>query len=62
MSKTFRAESPDVEIVRRQLALNPPDADSSIDVEWDEDGKATVVWTHRGQRCSVGTAFVLVRE
>lgn len=60
--KIFRAEGPDVEIVRQQLALNPPDPGTGIEVEYDDEAKATVVWTHAGRRCSVGTAIVIVDE
>lgn len=60
--RIFRAEGPDVEIVRQQLALNPPDAGTRIEIEYDDDAKATVVWTHAGRRCSVSTPFVIVDE
>lgn|GEM_PF-5506347 len=60
--KIFRAEGPDVGLVRQQLALNPPDAGTSIDIEYDDESKATVVWTHAGRRCSVGTAILIIDE
>ncbi len=60
--KIYRAEGPDVEIIRQQLAVNPPDPGTDFDIEHDEQGTATFVWTSRGQRCSVGTAFIVVDE
>jgi len=60
--KIFRAEGPDVEIIRQQLAANPSDPGTGFDLEQNEDGTATFVWTSGGRRCSVGTAFVVVDE
>jgi hypothetical protein len=48
--------------VRQQRALNPPDACTSVDIEYDDEGKATVVWAHAGRRCSVGTVTVIIDE
>lgn len=48
---------PDIEVIRTQMSLEPPD-DGSIHVEQDGERITAVSWTHNGRRCSVSTAIV----
>jgi hypothetical protein len=49
--KVYRALGPDVEVVRQQMTLEPPDS-GSVTVESDGDQITAVAWTHNGRRCS----------
>jgi hypothetical protein len=55
--RTWQDFGPDVEYVRQQMAVQPPDPDS-IEVEDDGERITAIAWTHKGQRCSVSTPIV----
>jgi hypothetical protein len=54
---TWRDFGPDVEVIRDQMALQPPD-DGSIVVESDGEKVTGISWTHKGERCSVSTPIL----
>jgi hypothetical protein len=52
----WRDPGPDVEMIRLQLAANPPD-DGSFQLE-QEDGYVTkATWTSNGRACSVSASL-----
>ena len=54
---TWSDFGPDVELIREQMRIQPPD-DGSVFVEDDGERVTSVAWTHQGQRCSVSTTLV----
>ena len=56
--KAWPGFGPDVEFIRQQMSLHPPDA-GSIVVEDDGERITAVAWTHNGERCSVSTPIVV---
>ena len=59
--KAWRDFGPDVQAIRQQMAVNPPD-EGSIVIEDDGERVTAVAWTHNGQRCSVSTPIVVARK